>query len=142
MIGYGNDLRSDDGAGRVVADLIEAMDLPDVRVLSVMQLTPELAMDMAGVDRVVFVDASVDVMETTIAEVVAEPRQPSAMTHHSSPGALLDLSGTMGRAPSQAFTISIPVTELGLGTELTPMTEMGVERAVEMVIDLIGSKPD
>ena len=42
VIGYGNDLRSDDGAGRAVADRISEMELPGVAVRSVMQLTPEL----------------------------------------------------------------------------------------------------
>lgn len=40
MIGYGNDLRSDNGADRWVSNQIEAMDLPNVEVLSIMQLTP------------------------------------------------------------------------------------------------------
>lgn len=137
LIGYGNDLRSDDGAGRVVADRIESMEIPGVEVRSVMQLTPELALDIACVDQVVFVDASVDVAETTISEVAAVTRPGGAMTHHNTPGSLLDMTAMVGRTPRRAVAISIPVTELSLGTELTPMTELAVEQAVSMVLDVL-----
>ncbi len=137
VIGYGNDLRSDDGAGRVVADRIEAMRLPDVAVRSVMQLTPELALDIAGVDTVVFVDASIDVARTTLEPVDAAPVGPSAMTHYNTPATLLGMTATVGAMPSTAVTVSIPVTDLSLGLELTPMTEIGVDQAVAMVTSLL-----
>ena len=139
LIGYGNDLRSDDGAGRVVAERVEAMSLPGVRVRSVMQLTPELALEMAGCDRVVFVDASVAVAETTMRAVTEEPAPAGAMTHQASPGALLGMVRTMGTTPPEAVVISIPVTDLALGMELTPMTEIGVEQAVEHVLKLVAA---
>ena len=50
IVGYGNDLRSDDGAGRVVASRVEAMDLPGVVVRSQSQLTPELALLVTRAD--------------------------------------------------------------------------------------------
>ncbi len=74
VIGYGNDLRCDDGAGRAVADRIEAMALPGVEVRSVQQLAPELALDIACAETVVFVDASIDVAETTC-DACARPIQ-------------------------------------------------------------------
>jgi hypothetical protein len=51
VVGYRNDLRANDGAGRVVADRIEAMQLPGVAVWSVSQLTPGLALEITGRDR-------------------------------------------------------------------------------------------
>jgi len=138
VIGYGNDLRSDDGAGRVVADRIGELDLPGVEVRSVAQLTPELALEITKFDIVVFVDANVEVSQTTCAPVVAATAQPSAMTHFSSPESLLGMTASIGPVPPRAFTISIPVTDLGLGLELTPMTEIGVAQAVDMVTSLIG----
>jgi hydrogenase maturation protease len=138
VIGYGNDLRSDDGAGRVVADQIAAMDLPGVSVRSLMQLTPELALEMADVDTVIFIDASVEVTETTAAEVAPPPADPSALSHYATPEALLSLTRTMGNnTPLRAITISIPVTDIGLGMELTPATELGVSSAVSMVKELV-----
>ncbi|MGF1587982.1 MAG: hydrogenase maturation protease [Pleurocapsa sp.] len=57
VIGYGNTLRSDDGAGQSAANQIAAWGLPNVRSLAVHQLTPELAEDIANADTVIFVDA-------------------------------------------------------------------------------------
>ncbi len=137
VIGYGNDLRSDDGAGRAVADRISDLGLPGVAVRSVMQLTPELALEIAEVDTVVFVDASVEVAKTTSTPVVAEPVDPSAMTHYATPGSLLGMTATVGPVPTRAVAISIPVTDIGLGMELTPMTEIGVDQAVSMVREIV-----
>ncbi len=137
VIGYGNDLRSDDGAGRAVADRVDGLDLPSVKVRSVMQLTPELALEIANVDTVVFVDASVEVSETTAEPVVAETPNPSAMSHYSTPGTLLGMTATVGTVPSTAIAISIPVTDIGLGMELTPMTELGVAEAIEMITAIV-----
>jgi hydrogenase maturation protease len=137
VIGYGNDLRSDDGAGRVVADRIEAMGFRGVKVRSVHQLTPELALDIADANTVVFVDASVEVATTTMAPVAADPHPPTAMNHFSTPGSLLAMTGAVGRVPERAFAISIPVTELGLGTELTPMTEIAVDQAISLIAEIM-----
>ena len=137
VIGYGNDLRSDDGAGRAVADRISAMELPGVAVRSVMQLTPELALEIAEVDTVVFVDASVEVSKTTATPVSMEAADPSAMSHFATPGSLLGMTATVGPVPSKAVAISIPVTDIGLGMELTPMTEIGVDEAISMVREIV-----
>ena len=59
VIGYGNSLRSDDGAGCRVADIVASWDLPYVRSLTVHQLTPELAEPIAQSDLTIFVDACV-----------------------------------------------------------------------------------
>ena len=57
VIGYGNTLRSDDGAGQRVAEKIGQWELPGVGALAVHQLTPELAENIAQADAVIFVDA-------------------------------------------------------------------------------------
>ena len=137
VIGYGNDLRSDDGAGRAAADRIDALGLPGVSVRSAIQLTPELALEIAGVDTVVFIDASVEVTRTTATPVKAEEADPSAMSHYATPGTLLTMTAAVGAVPGTAVAISIPVTDIGLGMELTPITELGVERAVSMAKDII-----
>ena len=137
VIGYGNDMRSDDGAGRVVADRVSALDLQGVEVRSVSQLTPELALEITEFDTVVFVDASIDVAETTTTPVSPGRAEPSAMTHYNTPESLLRMTASIGPVPSRAFAVSIPVVDLGLGFELTPITEIGVENALAMVTDIL-----
>lgn len=56
VIGYGNTLRSDDGAGQKVAEILASWHLPQVRSISVHQLTPELAAPIAEAELAIFVD--------------------------------------------------------------------------------------
>ncbi|EQD29207.1 hydrogenase maturation protease, partial [mine drainage metagenome] len=63
IIGYGNPMRGDDGAGPA---LVEALHKRlgdnadrDLEIVSCMQLTPELTHDMSRSQRVIFADASV-----------------------------------------------------------------------------------
>ncbi len=136
IIGVGNDLRSDDGAGRVVADTVEALGLAGVDVRSQSQLTPELAEAMAGRRLVVFVDADTGADEVSVRPVgTSDGRGP--LTHHGTPEALLDLVRNVGTPPRTTVTVSIPAADLGLGFELSEATAAGVDAAVALVVDLV-----
>ena len=137
VVGYGNDLRSDDGAGRVVAGRIEAMDLPGVIVRSQTQLTPELALAITGADVVVFVDANVDCRETTVLPVQHGDRGLQSMSHHTDPAALLLLAQDLGRMPPDAYAVSIPATNLDLGFEMSPRTTTAIDEAVEAIVGIV-----
>jgi hydrogenase maturation protease len=137
VIGYGNDLRGDDRAGRVVAERIEAAGLPGVAVRSQSQLTPELALDISRCDVVVFVDADVDCTELTIRTVEARERGSQAMSHHTDPETMLQLAHDVGAAPRESHVISIPASDLGLGFEMSPATEAAVTEAVKVIIALV-----
>jgi hydrogenase maturation protease len=135
VIGVGNDLRRDDGVGRVVASTIEAMALPGVRVVTRSQLVPELVEEMAGVDRVVVVDASIG--SSTSTTRLAEPGTDAAMTHHGSPESLLSLARTVGLVLPDVYVVGIPASDLGLGEGLTVATAALVPTAVETVLGLL-----
>jgi hydrogenase maturation protease len=139
VVGCGNDLRSDDRAGREVAARIEALDLPGVTVRSVTQLVPELALDVALADVVVVVDADVTVEVATIAQVAlpTEESSPHGLTHHVTLASLLLLAATAGRVPGAVFVVSMPVVELGIGERMSQVTELGVERAVDLIEQLV-----
>jgi hydrogenase maturation protease len=139
VVGCGNDLRSDDRAGREVAARIEALDLPGVTVRSVTQLVPELALDAALADVVVVVDADVTVEVATIAQVAlpTEASSPHGLTHHVTLASLLQLVATTGRVPGAVFVVSMPVVELGIGERMSQVTELGVERAVDLIEQLV-----
>jgi Ni,Fe-hydrogenase maturation factor len=51
VIGYGNELLSDDAIGPRVANLINLWHLSHVQSLAVHQLTPELAANLANVNQ-------------------------------------------------------------------------------------------
>jgi len=68
-LAIGNSLRGDDGVAHRVAGQLGQLE--DVVVSSVFQLTPELAPEVARAEIVVFVDADVNVVETTLEEAAA-----------------------------------------------------------------------
>ena len=142
VVGYGNDLRSDDGAGRVVASQIEAMALPDVFVRSQSQLTPELVLDITRADLVVFVDANVDCEEMTVQPVQAGPPGSQSMSHHTDPATLLFLAEDLGRVPPDAYVVSIPASNLELGFELSPRTAAAAEEAVAAIMGIVEHSQD
>ena len=143
VVGYGNDLRSDDGAGRWVADRLEDLALDGVEVRSMSQLTPEVALLAAGRRLVVFVDASVDADSLRLTDVVVDAERPggagdgSVMTHHGNPASVLEMTAAVGRPPDRVVLVSIPATDLEMGFAFTPPTAVAAERAVAAITELI-----
>lgn len=135
VVGYGSELRGDDAAGRHVADAVATRDLPGVRVLSVPQLLPEIATDLAGCRAVVFVDASRHQPAVTVRRLTPRPSEWRT-THHASPTGLLALADALGPAPADALLVTVPAAEFPLGTTLSETTARAVPQAVEQVIEL------
>lgn len=136
VIGVGSLLRTDDAVGRVVAERLEALDLDDVEVLSVHQLTPELA---PGFDRrrlVVIVDAAVDVPELTVSPIAIDG-SGELMTHHLGPAGLLSFAAKLGWRPQRAVAVRIPVRDLEVGTELSEEGSVLVQQALTEVRALL-----
>jgi hydrogenase maturation protease len=133
VIGYGNTLRRDDGVGPKVADALEGLGLAGVRTLACPLLTPELAEPISRAGLVIFVDAAVDAP----LEVQRRKLEPAAssqvMAHAASPATLLALArDVFGHAP-EAWLLTIPVAELGIGEALSPLAQRGFELAIEQV---------
>jgi hydrogenase maturation protease len=135
VIGYGSDLRGDDAVGRRAAEAVEARDLPGVRVLSVPQLVPELALDLAGCRSVIFVDASA-IDDTVQVRRLAPVSASSQLTHAVAPQSLLALAATVERAPADAVVVTIPASEFELSTTLSEATTAAMSEAVERIVSL------
>ena len=136
LIGYGNELRSDDGVGPKVAAAVEQMNLPGVQVIACHQLAPELAEIVSQARRVVFVDAAVDEPR----EVRFRPLQPAEssqlMAHAADPKTLLAMARDVyGRYP-EAWWLTIPAVNLEFGEQLSPRTRQGFEIALARIQEL------
>lgn len=140
VIGCGNDLRSDDCAGREVARRIETLGIDGVAVRSVTQLVPELAVDVADADHVVVVDASIDVAELTVSELDLDDHQSSsaATTHHVTPASLVHLARMLdGAPPSSVTVVAVPAHDLGFGEMMSARTVTAIEEAVALLTRLV-----
>lgn len=122
VIGYGNPLRTDDGLGWHAAAVLALAHLEDTRVLQRHQLTPELAVDVAGASVVVFVDARPPggADDGVRVEEVEPHYGPLTWTHHLTPGELLALTALSGQAPPHAWLVSAPALCTEPGDGLSP----------------------
>jgi hydrogenase maturation protease len=132
VIGYGNELRGDDGVGTYLARTVAERGWPGVRALAVHQLMPELAETIADAEVVVFVDAHADSDEAVAVRRVDPGAEPRPMGHHCSPGALLRLCQQLyGRSPTAwVVTVSGGAFEhgSGLSAAVTASCPIALER--------------
>jgi hydrogenase maturation protease len=137
VIGYGNALRSDDGAGPRVAEKVAAMNYPGVRALICPLLTPELADPISQARAVLFVDAAVDSPREVRLRKLEPAESAQIMTHAADPRALLALArDVFGRAP-QAWWLTIPAVKFDFSSELSPEAEQGMAGALDKIHALL-----
>jgi hydrogenase maturation protease len=138
IIGYGNELRGDDGVGPRLARIVTAWNRPDVRALAVHQLTPELAAKMADVEQVVFVDAAAELDGPVCLRPIRAEAEPTGLGHVGTPGWLLGLAAQVfGRTPD-AWIVTIPAGEFGFGATLTRAAERGMRTALRQLAAFAG----
>jgi hydrogenase maturation protease len=110
ILAISNPLRGDDGVGWRAAQHLDALaDGKALEVVTCHQLTPELVELVAAAQRVIFVDAAVDVPagEVRSTAIQADTRAPEAFSHHLTPSLLLGYTESLlGKCP-EAFQVSI-----------------------------------
>jgi hydrogenase maturation protease len=131
VIGYGNELLGDDAAGRCTVEAFAEENRADVHILSVRQLTPELAESVAHSHRVIFVDTSADPAQQS---VQVRPIQPATHSggigHVGRPGGLVALTIALyGRCPS-AWMMTLPGNRFAPGKPLSQLAQQGVADAL------------
>ena len=139
VIGYGNTLRRDDGAGVRLAEHLADGLSARIRVETGHQLTPEMALTVAAadVDGVVFIDASVTATEIALKRIDLDNDVSPSVGHHLTPEALMVYANRLyGRTPP-AWLVTLPAYDLGHGESLTDQTEAWVCAGCERVRALI-----
>ena len=139
VIGYGNTLRSDDGVGQKVAEIVDSWNLEGMRSLWVHQLTPELADDIAQVDTVIFVDAVIG--DRSNAEIEIQSLENISADenfgHSINPRSLLYLSQAIYGKTPQSYLILIPGFNFNFGEELSEITEQGKAIALTKIKEIV-----
>lgn len=143
VIGIGNTLRRDDGAGWLFAEaLASELQKAGRRVHLVLQhqLTPELAEEAAELrpSHVIFVDASVTTHDARLtplpdAALVSGASATSASAnvagHGLSPAALLALMRRLYAVAAAGWLVQTPAEDFGHGEGLSEAAQHGVETA-------------
>ncbi|MBK1694912.1 hydrogenase maturation protease [Chromatium weissei] len=103
VIGYGSPIRGDDALGVLVADRLEQDGVPEhVTVIARHILTAELVTEMSAVQRVIFLDAAIDLAPGTVRcqRLTPTARAASSMAHFLDPQELLGwCTALYGHAP-------------------------------------------
>lgn len=136
VIGYGNTLRHDDGAGYQVAEAVASWNMAAVRSLALHQLTPDLAEPIAQTEIVIFVDAAADIPMVKIERLV--PQGNFTFTgHHADPQSLLALAQVLYGAVPVAYQVLIPALQFDFSETLSPLTHNGVAIALERIQQIL-----
>jgi hydrogenase maturation protease len=140
VVGYGNALRGDDAVGWYVAELVAGDPrFADIDVLSVRQLTPDLAEEFAHASRVVLVDAAADGERPGTVHVTAVdggPETSAAFSHHVDAWTLVALTEALyGDAPPTAV-VTVSLASTGFGMPLSHAVVAAIPDVVETVARL------
>jgi hydrogenase maturation protease len=136
IIGYGNTLRSDDGAGPRVAETVATMNYPGVRALACPLLTPELADPISQAQTVLFVDAAVDAPHKVRLRKLHPAKSAQILAHAAGPATLLALArDVFGRAP-KAWCLTIPAAKFDFSGDFSPETQQGIAIALDKIESL------
>jgi hydrogenase maturation protease len=152
VLGYGNPDRQDDGvAWHVLHALAVRLDLPApdsyeeefppndrLDFAFTLQLTPEMAEQIAPYERVCFVDAHTGSIAAEVQLVtVAAQFQQSPFTHHLTAQSLLSMCQTLYEKTPQAALLSIRGHQFEFERQLSTETAALVSEAVQKILGWI-----
>jgi len=130
VIGIGNTLRGDDGAGSAVIDALrDRVDTDHVELTTCHQLLPECVETLRGRRGIVFVDASVEIAAGAVhdEQVEIDP-MPWRWGHQLRPSTLLNMIGPSERPPARIVEIGATFFEYGITFSPAVSTAIGVAR--------------
>jgi hydrogenase maturation protease len=140
VIGYGNELRGDDGAGPAAAKVLRR-ELPGntVEVLTVHQLLPELSQRLSRSAIAIFIDADWTVPPGQICKKTLTANNDGAKTigHHQSPEGLLTMADELyGHAPT-AILFNVGAENFGFHQHLSKPVRRAIPKLVEQVVHIV-----
>jgi hydrogenase maturation protease len=137
IIAYGNPLRGDDAFGwRVAERLRGSVSSPDIEILTVQQLLPELMEAISQAESVVFVDAAASGTpgELRVRAVLAQAPPRGAFLHHSTPEGLLAGALSLYARTPRACLVSVSGAGFGFSEKLSACVEARLDEAAAAVL--------
>lgn len=142
LIAIGNPSRGDDALGPALLALLAAQPLDPARVecLTDFQLQIEHALDLAGRQAVLFVDAARPgvlggdgVALLPVAVATAQP----ALSHALTPAAVLQVVQRLGQTPPPSWALAIEGESFALGEGLSAAAAARLPRALALALNWI-----
>ena len=136
ILAYGNPGRLDDGLGPALAQRLDGLDLPGVRVESDLQLQLEDATAIAEHDLVIFADATVSGRAPFSFRPIGPGGTLSFTTHSVSPAALLALAAEHFQARTAGWVLAVRGYEFdGFGDGISEEATANLDDAVRFLVD-------
>jgi len=114
----GNDARGDDALGPLLAARLEALPLPELRVVRDFQFQVEHALELAGMERALFVDAHRSQHEPACLERLVPAADCGEASHALTPAQVLAVAERIGQPWPPAWLLSLRGRTFGLGEPL------------------------
>lgn len=135
IFGWGNPSRGDDALGPLFVERIEALGLPGVECLTDFQLQVEHALDLQDRERILFVDASLDVGSENDAPFrhrrLFPARDATFSTHAMTPEAVMQVFLDLhDEDPPPCELLAIRGERFELGEPLTPSAAAHLDAAL------------
>ena len=151
LIGIGNTLRSDDGAGIAVSEAI-AKQTPQLNVRLCPQLSPELSAEISQASAVLFIDAVVidamvgapsgtqqPILQALPGKGAGRPQAVDPFSHALTPEHLLTLTLALFNHCPPAWQLLIPGQQWEVGNDLSPATRQACQRAQALALEWVAA---
>lgn len=139
VIGYGNPSRGDDALGPAAVDAVERLvaqhpEWGDVETVTDFQLQIEFVTDLAGRERIVFIDAAATGAMPFAFGPLAAARDASFTTHALSPSSLLTVFQDFHGEPAPpCFLLAVRGYDFELGAPLSDGAQGNLAAAIAML---------
>lgn len=139
ILAYGNPLRGDDGvAWHAAEELSVKFTAPELEIVCVHQLTPEMAEKVSWADAVIFLDASEDGEPGEVrCKPLVEPFGDVRFSHQLSPVAILALAKQLYGASPTAYSVTLTGQCFDHGDTLSSTAAAALPRLVAEVNALV-----
>lgn len=139
VIGYGNPGRCDDGLGMLLAERIEALQIPGVTVQTRYQLNVEDADDVAKHPVVVFLDACLCAPPPYFfRELEARAGTLEFTTHSLAPEGVLGLAHEVFGAPTKGYAVAVRGYDFhDVGEKISKEAEVNLEEALAFLAEAL-----
>ena len=144
VIGLGNDFRSDDAAGLIIARRIKENSLDTVRVVEGISDAAALFDAWKGAEKVIIIDAAASGMHPgriyrfdALSENIPEDFFCSYSTHDFSITDSVELATTLGELPEEIIIFGIEGERFLHGSELSQEVEKAIPAITECILSEI-----
>ena len=145
VLGLGNPLRGDDGAGTRAIQLLEARGLSGrAQLAHELRAVPEMAEQVAAASRLIVIDVRgdlpagrIDVRQLAAGDDLAR----STVTYGVSPDDLLSLADSLYGVDVPGFVLTVGGAAFGPGLGLSPAVEEAIPALCDRVEALVDGRP-